>query len=117
MHVFKRVTANPHAITYCVPIKRTKSLMDHRLEAGATLFQQAAKPSRTTPACNGGCETSSRTLQKRRYVGGNRRPIAAAKGIRRAGAGSDGSSGAWLASTEAESACSSSPSTSGTSRV
>ncbi len=39
MQVFKRVTANPHVKTGLTPVKRGRSLMDHRLEAGATLFQ------------------------------------------------------------------------------
>ncbi len=43
MQVFKCVTANPHGKTGLAPVKRRKSLMDHRLEAGATLFQQTAK--------------------------------------------------------------------------
>ncbi len=42
MQAFKRVTANPQVKTGLAPVKRRKSLMDHQLEAGATLFQQAS---------------------------------------------------------------------------
>ncbi len=43
MLVFNHVAANPPGTTGLVPVKRRKSLMDHRLEAGATLVQLAAK--------------------------------------------------------------------------
>ncbi len=41
--VFNYVAASPPVTTELVHTKRRKSRMDHRLEAGATLLQEAAR--------------------------------------------------------------------------